>query len=50
MARFMGCQNLLYPDWPKPCGHPDYDGKMCIAESCKYAVDDDWEKCPYFQK
>lgn len=50
MARFMGCQNLLYPNWPKPCGHPDYDGKTCIAESCKYAVDDDWEKCPYFQK
>lgn len=50
MAKIMGCQNLLYPDWPKLCGHPDYDGKTCIAESCKYAVDDDWEKCPYFQK
>lgn len=48
MARIMGCQKLLYPDWPKPCGHPDCKGEECIAESCGYAVDGDWKKCPYF--
>jgi len=50
MARIMGCQNLLYPDFPKPCGHPDYVGEVCIAESCEYAVDGDWGKCPYFKQ
>lgn len=34
-------------DWPKPCGHPDYDGETCIAESRKYATGGDWAKCPY---
>ena len=34
----------------KACGHPDYQGKRCIAESCKYAEAGGWEKCPYFTK
>lgn len=50
MARIMGCQNLLYPDFPKPCWHPDFSGKNCIAESCRYAENGDWTKCKYFQK
>ena len=50
MARIMGCQKLLYPDFPKSCGHPDFSGNPCIAESCMYAVDKDWTKCPYFPK
>ena len=50
MTKIMGCQKLLYPDWPKACGHPDFKGEECIAESCGYAVDGDWEKCPYFDK
>lgn len=48
MSRIMGCQKLLYPDFPKPCGHPDYVGKSCIAESCVHAPNGDWTKCPYF--
>lgn len=50
MARIMGCQKLLYPNFPKECGRPEYVGKNCIAESCKYAPDEDWTKCPHFQK
>lgn len=49
MARIMGCQKLLYPDFPKMCCHPDYVGKCCIAESCKYAPNGDWTRCPYFE-
>lgn len=48
MARIMGCQKLLYPDFPKSCGHSDYSEEVCVAESCKYAPDGDWTKCPYF--
>lgn len=50
MARIMGCQKLLYPDFPKPCGHPDFSGENCIAESCMYSVDGDWTKCEFFKK
>lgn len=49
LARFFGVQSIFYPDWPKPCGHPDYQGKICIAEMCKYGgPDKGWEKCQYF--
>lgn len=50
LSRMFGVQEIFYPDFPKVCNHPDYIGKMCIAESCKYAEDDNWEKCPYFPK
>lgn len=49
MARIMGCQNLLYPDFPKPCGHPDFRGQKCIGETCIYAENSDWTKCKYFR-
>ena len=50
MARIMGCQKLLYPDFPLECGYPEYTGQICIGESCIYAVDGDWEKCHYAKK
>lgn len=48
-AHFLGVQNILYPNFLN-CTHPDYFGKRCIAEMCKYASDGNWEKCPYFIK
>lgn len=48
MARIMRCQKLLYPEFPKPCGLAEYEDAECIAESCKYAPNGDWNKCPYF--
>lgn len=48
-ARFLGIQNKLYPNFPN-CAHPDYLGKRCIAEACKYAPNGDWTKCPYFKQ
>lgn len=49
LAQSFGVQTIFYPDWPKPCGHPDFKGKTCIAEMCTYGgPDDGWEKCPYF--
>lgn len=49
LARYFGVQKELYPDWPKPCGHPDFKGKNCIAEMCKYGGENkEWEKCQYF--
>lgn len=47
LAAIFGVQDIFYPDFPS-CGHPDYLGKRCIAESCKFAVDGKWAKCPYF--
>ena len=50
LSTILGLNSVFYPDWPKACGHPDYQGKRCIAESCKYAEAGGWEKCPYFTK
>lgn len=49
MAAIFGVQNILYPNFPK-CGHPDYIGKNCVAESCRYAEENGYEACPYFDK
>lgn len=48
MARIMGCQSILYPDFPKVCGHTEYIGQNCIAESCKYAGKD-YRNCKYLK-
>jgi hypothetical protein len=48
MAAILGVRDILYPNL-EDCGHPDYLGKRCIAESCKFAVDKDWTKCPYYR-
>ena len=49
LARVFYVQSVLYPGWPKPCGHPDFAGFTCIAESCIYGGPNKaWEKCPYF--
>ena len=47
IAAILRVQDIFYPDFPM-CGHPEYSGKRCIAESCKFAVNEDWTKCPYF--
>ena len=49
ISHILGLNSVFYPDWPKKCGHPDYQGKRCVAESCKFAKEaGGWEKCPYF--
>ena len=49
LSHILGLNNVFYPDWPKKCDHPGYQGKRCIAESCKFAEKvDGWEKCPWF--
>lgn len=49
ISHILGLNSVFYPDWPKKCGHPDYQGKRCVAESCKFAEEaGGWEKCPYF--
>ena len=47
IAAILRVQDIFYPDFPM-CGHPDYSCKRCIAESCKFAVNEDWTECPYF--
>lgn len=47
LAAILGVQSFFYPDFPK-CKHPEYLDKRCLAESCKFAPDGDWTKCPYF--
>ena len=48
LARIFGVRDLFYPNFPD-CGHPNYLGKACIAESCKYG-DPTYKDCPYFGK
>ena len=49
ISHILGLNSVFYPDWPKKCGHPDYQEKRCIAESCKFAEEaGGWEKCPCF--
>lgn len=48
-ALILGCQDILYPNFSK-CQNPYYSGYRCIAESCEYAVNGDWTKCPYFHR
>lgn len=51
MARIMGIRKQLYPEFPdNACSESSYKGTDCIAESCKYAPEGDWTKCPYFNK
>ena len=40
LARILGFRDILYPNFPG-CGHPDYVGRGCIAESCQYAGPND---------
>ena len=48
-ARIYGVQDIFYPDWPKPCRNPDYQGMDCAAEDCKYGgPGGGWVNCPYF--
>ena len=49
ISHILGLNHVFYPDWPKACGHPDYQGRRCVAESCRYAEEfGEYEKCPYF--
>ena len=48
IAAILHVQDIFYPNFPA-CGHPDYPGKRCIAESCKFA-DPTYKDCPYFDK
>lgn len=47
LAMLLGVQPFFYPDFPK-CEHPNTIGARCIAESCLFAPNGDWTKCPYF--
>lgn len=49
LARCNHTINMFYPKFP-PCHHPEYEGKACIAESCKYAPNHNYTKCRYFDK
>ena len=48
IAAILQVQDIFYPNFPA-CGHPDYPGKRCIAESCKFS-DPTYKDCPYFAK
>lgn len=47
MAALLHAQDILYPNFPK-CGHPNYIGLRCVAESCKFAANGNWNTCPFF--
>lgn len=49
MARIMGCQKLLYPNFTQVCALDGYNGKPCVAESCKY-VQSNYMTCKYANK
>ena len=49
LARMFGVLDLFYPGHPN-CAIPRYADKKCIAESCKYSPNGEWEECKYFSK
>jgi len=52
LARMFGVIDILYPNYPK-CGLEGYEGKNCIAESCRHTdrvMLDGSVDCPYFDK
>ena len=48
MARILGVQDILYPDFPK-CKMLGYESENCIAESCINA-EPTYKDCPYIDK
>lgn len=49
-ARIFGVLDVLYPNHPK-CGMPEYDGKICIAESCIHGGENgQYKDCPYYKE
>lgn len=50
IARMFGVLDVLYPNFPN-CELKGYEGRQCIAESCKYADEaGGYTNCPYFDK
>lgn len=48
LARSFRAIDILYPNFPS-CGHPDYLGKPCIAEYCRFAIPT-YHDCEYFKE
>lgn len=50
LATMLGLQKVFYPDWPKMCGNPGFEGKRCAGESCAFATTPtDWKSCPFLR-
>lgn len=45
LAYILDAQDYFYPNFQK-CGKPEYEGRRCIAESCKYSMYN-WKNCEY---
>ena len=49
-ARIMGVLRELYPNHPN-CGMPDFENRLCIAESCKFCgAGGAYKCCPYYHE
>ena len=43
----LDCRILRKKGEDQKCNHPEYKNTNCLAECCKLAPGEDWEKCPY---
>ena len=50
LAVILGLREVFYPDWPKMCGNPGFEGKRCVGESCAFATTPmGWKTCPFIR-
>ena len=50
LAMFLGLSKVFYPDWPKMCGNPGFEGKRCVGESCAFTTTPmGWKTCPFIR-
>jgi len=49
IGRFKEALDFFYPGHPN-CTLPEYADRLCIAESCRYAPNENWYECPYYPK
>lgn len=50
LAMILGLKKVFYPDWPKMCGNPGFDGRRCVGESCIFTTTPmGWKTCPFLK-
>lgn len=50
LAMILGLHKVFYPDWPKVCMNPEFEGRRCVGESCAFTTTPvGWKICPFIQ-
>lgn len=50
LAMILGLTKVFYPDWPKMCALPKFEGCRCVGESCVLTTTPGgWQNCPFIK-